>query len=93
MDGIRGVLAVRDGGTPPCAAVRDRLDARIVEIDAAVADAGMRSFDVLIHGVDERAVATRTPSRGMSSRSGSVIAVVAGPLAGLVCRVGQKAPG
>ncbi len=38
LDGIRDVLAVRDGGTPPCATVRALLDARIAEIDATVAD-------------------------------------------------------
>jgi hypothetical protein len=66
-------------------------DARIAEIDAAVADAGTQSFDVLIRAVDERAVATRTPSRGMGRRSGS--AVHGGPARGTRCRVGQKAPG
>ncbi|MFF3337028.1 MerR family DNA-binding protein [Streptomyces sp. NPDC002888] len=44
VDGIRRVLAVRDGGTQPCAAVRDLLDAWIAETDAAVADAGTQSL-------------------------------------------------
>ncbi|GAB2883063.1 Cd(II)/Pb(II)-responsive transcriptional regulator [Streptomyces deserti] len=38
LDDIREVLAIRDGGIPPCATVRDLLDARIAEIDAAVTD-------------------------------------------------------
>lgn len=59
-------------------------DARIAEIDAAVADAGTQLFGVVIRAVDERAVATRTPSRGMGRRSGSAAAVVADPLAKLV---------
>jgi len=38
LDNIREVLDIRDGGIPPCATVRDLLDARIAEIDTAVAD-------------------------------------------------------
>ncbi|MFD8501240.1 MerR family DNA-binding protein [Streptomyces sp. NPDC059687] len=38
LDDIREVLDIRRGGTPPCDAVRDLLDARITEIDAAVND-------------------------------------------------------
>lgn len=38
LDDIRDVLVIRNGGTPPCATVRDLLDARIAEIDAAVAE-------------------------------------------------------
>ncbi|MFD8427798.1 heavy metal-responsive transcriptional regulator [Streptomyces coelicoflavus] len=38
LDDIRDVLAIRDGGSPPCATVRDLLDARIAEIDATVAE-------------------------------------------------------
>ncbi|WP_409473639.1 MerR family DNA-binding protein [Streptomyces sp. HC307] len=38
LDDVRTVLAIRDGGTPPCAAVRELLDARIREIDAALDD-------------------------------------------------------
>jgi MerR family copper efflux transcriptional regulator len=36
LDDIRDVLAIRDGGTPPCVTVRDLLDSRITEIDATV---------------------------------------------------------
>jgi len=38
VDDIREVLAIRDGGIPPCATVRDLLDERIAEIDATVAE-------------------------------------------------------
>lgn len=38
LDDIRDVLAIRDGGTLPCATVRDLLDARITELDATVAE-------------------------------------------------------
>jgi MerR family copper efflux transcriptional regulator len=38
LDDIREVLVIRDGGTPPCATVRDLLDARIAEIDATIAE-------------------------------------------------------
>jgi MerR family copper efflux transcriptional regulator len=38
LDGIRDVLAIRDGGIAPCATVRDLLDARIAELDATVAE-------------------------------------------------------
>lgn len=34
----REVIAIRDGGTEPCSAVRSMLDARIAEVDAAVTD-------------------------------------------------------
>ncbi|MEU3550871.1 MerR family transcriptional regulator [Streptomyces longwoodensis] len=37
-DGIRDVLAVHNGGIPPCATVRDLLDDRIAELDANVAE-------------------------------------------------------
>ena len=32
------MLSIRDGGAPPCAHVRELLDARIAEIDATVAE-------------------------------------------------------
>ncbi|MFR9802674.1 MerR family transcriptional regulator [Pseudonocardia sp. RS010] len=38
LDDIREVLATRDRGLPPCATVRDLLDARIVELEAAAAE-------------------------------------------------------
>lgn len=38
LDDIRAVLDIRGGGTPPCATVRELLDARIAEVDAAIAD-------------------------------------------------------
>jgi DNA-binding transcriptional MerR regulator len=38
LDDIRDVLAIRNGGTPPCATVRDLLDARINEIDTTVTE-------------------------------------------------------
>lgn len=38
LDDIRDVLAIRNGGTPPCATVRDLLDDRIAEIDITVAE-------------------------------------------------------
>lgn len=38
LDDIREVIAIRDGGTAPCSAVRSMLDARIAEVDAAVTD-------------------------------------------------------
>jgi MerR family copper efflux transcriptional regulator len=38
LDDIRDVLAIRNGGTPPCATVRDLLDDRITEIDTTVAE-------------------------------------------------------
>ncbi|KOV63019.1 MerR family transcriptional regulator [Streptomyces sp. AS58] len=38
LDDVREVLEIRRGGTPPCDAVRDLLDARIAEIDATVVD-------------------------------------------------------
>jgi MerR family transcriptional regulator, copper efflux regulator len=36
LDDIRKVLAIRNGGIPPCAAVRDMLDQRIADIDTTV---------------------------------------------------------
>jgi MerR family transcriptional regulator, copper efflux regulator len=36
LDDIRKVLAIRNGGIPPCAAVRDMLEERIADIDATV---------------------------------------------------------
>ena len=36
LDDIREVLAIRDGGIPPCASVRDLLDDRITELDTTV---------------------------------------------------------
>lgn len=38
LEDIAEVIAIREGGTAPCSAVRDLLDARIAEVDAAVAD-------------------------------------------------------
>ncbi|MFD8352442.1 heavy metal-responsive transcriptional regulator [Streptomyces coelicoflavus] len=38
LDDIRAVLAIRNGGTPPCATVRDLLDDRIAEIDTTIAE-------------------------------------------------------
>jgi MerR family transcriptional regulator, copper efflux regulator len=38
LDDIGQILAIRSGGTPPCAAVRDVLDERIANLDATVAD-------------------------------------------------------
>lgn len=38
LDDIREVLAIRGGGIPPCATVRDLLDDRIAELDATVAE-------------------------------------------------------
>lgn len=38
LDDIRDVLAIRNGGIPPCATVRDLLDERIAEIDTAVTE-------------------------------------------------------
>lgn len=38
LDDIGEVLAIRQGGNAPCATVRELLDARIAEIDAAVTD-------------------------------------------------------
>ncbi|MFE1844608.1 heavy metal-responsive transcriptional regulator [Streptomyces sp. NPDC059515] len=38
LEDVREVLEIRRGGTPPCDAVRDLLDARIAEIDATVND-------------------------------------------------------
>lgn len=38
LDDIREVLAIRDGGIPPCARVLDLLDNRIAELDATVAE-------------------------------------------------------
>lgn len=38
LDDIRDVLSICDGGTPPCATVRDLLDTRIAEIDATVTE-------------------------------------------------------
>ncbi len=38
LDSVRDVLEIRRGGTAPCDAVRDLLDARIAEIDATVND-------------------------------------------------------
>ncbi len=38
LEDVREVLEIRRGGTPPCDAVRDVLDARIAEIDATVND-------------------------------------------------------
>jgi MerR family transcriptional regulator, copper efflux regulator len=37
LDDIREVLAVRNGGIPPCASVSDLVDKRIAELDATVA--------------------------------------------------------
>lgn len=36
LDDIGRVLAIRDGGIPPCDTVRDLLDARVCEIDDTV---------------------------------------------------------
>ncbi|WP_409473625.1 MerR family transcriptional regulator [Streptomyces sp. HC307] len=36
LDDVREVLEIHRGGTPPCNAVRDLLDARIAEIDTTV---------------------------------------------------------
>ncbi|WP_236240228.1 MerR family DNA-binding protein [Streptomyces sp. CC228A] len=38
LDDIRDILAARDGGTSPCAAVRSLLDDRIAELDTTVAE-------------------------------------------------------
>ncbi|MET9377368.1 MerR family transcriptional regulator [Streptomyces sp. NPDC003035] len=38
LDDIRDILTVRRGGAPACGTVRDLLDARIVEADAAIAE-------------------------------------------------------
>lgn len=38
LDDIGAILAIRDRCVPPCATVRDRLDDRIAEIDATVAE-------------------------------------------------------
>lgn len=38
LDDVREVLEIRRGGTPPCDAVRNLLDARIAEIDSTVND-------------------------------------------------------
>lgn len=38
LEDIGKVLAIRDGGTPPCDTVRDLLDARIAEIDATITE-------------------------------------------------------
>ncbi|MFJ8630964.1 MerR family DNA-binding protein [Streptomyces sp. NPDC093568] len=38
LDDIHTVLAIRNGGIPPCATVRDLLDTRIAELDATVAE-------------------------------------------------------
>ncbi|MCX4582376.1 MerR family DNA-binding protein [Streptomyces sp. NBC_01481] len=38
LDDIREVLAIRDGGVPPCDTVRELLDTRIAEIDATVTE-------------------------------------------------------
>ncbi|MGH3342222.1 MAG: heavy metal-responsive transcriptional regulator [Carbonactinosporaceae bacterium] len=38
LDDVREVLEIRRGGTTPCDAVRDLLDARINELDATVKD-------------------------------------------------------
>jgi DNA-binding transcriptional MerR regulator len=38
LDDIRDVLAIRNGGTPPCATVRCLLDAWIAEIDTTVTE-------------------------------------------------------
>jgi MerR family transcriptional regulator, copper efflux regulator len=37
LDDIREVLAIRNGGIPPCASVSDLVDNRIAELDATVA--------------------------------------------------------
>lgn len=38
LDDIRQIIVIRDGGASPCAAVRDMVDERIAEIDAAVGE-------------------------------------------------------
>ncbi|MFJ3930477.1 MULTISPECIES: MerR family DNA-binding protein [unclassified Streptomyces] len=38
LDGIREVIAVRQGGHPSCITVRDLLDSRIAEADTAIAE-------------------------------------------------------
>lgn len=40
LDDIGDILAIRNGGTAPCATVRELLEARIREIDIAVAELG-----------------------------------------------------
>lgn len=35
---IREIIAIRDGGVPPCETVRELLDTRIVEIDATITE-------------------------------------------------------
>ncbi|MFE7968114.1 heavy metal-responsive transcriptional regulator [Streptomyces cellulosae] len=38
LEDVGEVLRIRRGGTPPCDAVRNLLDARIAEIDATISD-------------------------------------------------------
>lgn len=38
LDDIRDILAIRNAGSAPCAAVRELLDTRIHEIDTAIAE-------------------------------------------------------
>lgn len=38
LDDIREVLAIQNGGIPPCASVSDLVDNRIAELDATVAE-------------------------------------------------------
>lgn len=38
LDEIREVIAIRDGGIPPCETVRELLNTRIVEIDATITE-------------------------------------------------------
>ncbi|WP_106820148.1 MerR family transcriptional regulator [Janibacter massiliensis] len=63
LDDVREVLEIRHGGTPPCDAVRDLLDARIEEVDTAVDDliALRKTLVDTRRAADERACEPASP--------------------------------
>lgn len=53
LDDIRDILAIRNAGAAPCAAVRELLDTRIREIDTAVAE--LRALRHALAGARDKA--------------------------------------
>lgn len=63
LDDIDAILALRGGGTSPCAAVRTMVDARIAEIDRAIAE--LRALRAtLIYAREEASASGSEPGQG-----------------------------
>ncbi|UGY92414.1 heavy metal-responsive transcriptional regulator [Streptomyces gobiensis] len=67
LDDIRSILSIKNGGAPPCAAVRDVLDARLAEIDTAVSE---------LLALRESLVATRQGAEACDDASAVVCAII-----------------